>query len=151
MGNACCRSGALPCGTPSTTSISTTSASSLAMIQCAAVDPTLPAPTMLTFLRISFSPRGMVDAAGSEQLTANSSHTEVGSSGLNCLLSAVNCQLLHIPYDACGKFAGPDLGGARSLALKVIGYKLLQDGLFKRLFDELGGFFPANEFKQHDA
>src|ERR1700689_3566654 len=34
---------------PSTTSINTTSANSFDAIQCAAVAPTLPAPTMLTF------------------------------------------------------------------------------------------------------
>src|ERR1035437_894499 len=55
MGSASCRSRALPCATPSTTSTSTTSASSLDAIQCAAVAPTLPAPTMLTFFRIFFS------------------------------------------------------------------------------------------------
>src|SRR6266436_9974745 len=53
MGMASSRSSALPWGTPSTTSIRTTSASSLAAIQCAAVAPTLPAPTMVTFFRIS--------------------------------------------------------------------------------------------------
>src|ERR1700738_2339061 len=46
------RSSALPWGTPSTTSIKTTSANSFDAIQCAAVAPTLPAPTMLTFFRI---------------------------------------------------------------------------------------------------
>src|SRR5579863_6495186 len=46
------RSSALPCGTPSTTSINTTSASSLEAIQWAAVAPTLPAPTIETFLRM---------------------------------------------------------------------------------------------------
>ena len=39
----------LPCGTPSTMSTRTTSASSLSAMRCAAVAPTLPAPTTVTF------------------------------------------------------------------------------------------------------
>src|SRR5437879_10700461 len=42
----------LPCGTPSMMSISTMSASSFAAIQCAAVAPTLPEPTIETLLRM---------------------------------------------------------------------------------------------------
>src|ERR1700743_3913695 len=53
IGSASSRSRPLPWGTPSTTSISTISASSLAAIQCAAVAPTFPSPTMVTFFRIS--------------------------------------------------------------------------------------------------
>src|SRR6202789_4682792 len=52
IGMASSRSRPLPWGTPSTTSISPRSASSLSAIQCAAVAPTFPAPTMLTFFRI---------------------------------------------------------------------------------------------------
>src|SRR5437868_173354 len=44
---------ALPCGTPSTTSISTTSASSLSAMRSAQLAPTLPAPTTVTFFRTS--------------------------------------------------------------------------------------------------
>ena len=40
----------LPCGTPSTMSTRTTSASSLSAIPCATVAPTLPAPTTVTFV-----------------------------------------------------------------------------------------------------
>ena len=56
-GAASARSKALPCGTPSTISTRTTSPSSLAASQCAAVAPTLPAPTTVIFFRapISFS------------------------------------------------------------------------------------------------
>jgi hypothetical protein len=52
MGMASSRSSALPWGMPSAMSMRTTSASSLAAIQCAAVAPTLPAPTILTFFRM---------------------------------------------------------------------------------------------------
>ena len=52
MGMASSRSRPLPWGTPSMMSISTTSASSAAAIQCAAVAPTLPEPTTVTFLRM---------------------------------------------------------------------------------------------------
>src|ERR1700722_3400947 len=52
IGMASSRSRPLPWGTPSTTSISTTSANSLAAIQCAAVASTFPAPTLFTFFRI---------------------------------------------------------------------------------------------------
>src|ERR1700751_3967416 len=53
MGMASSKSRPLPCGTPSMMSIKTTSASSFDAIQCAAVAPTLPEPTMLTFFRMS--------------------------------------------------------------------------------------------------
>src|ERR1700728_3411175 len=43
----------LPCGTPSTTSTRTTSANSFAAIFWAVLAPTLPAPTTVTFLRIT--------------------------------------------------------------------------------------------------
>ena len=46
----------LPCGSPSTTSTMTTSASSRSAIRWARVAPTLPAPTIVTFLRM-LSPR----------------------------------------------------------------------------------------------
>src|SRR5882757_2991047 len=53
IGIACSRSSAFPCGTPSTTSSNTTSASSLAAIQCPAVAPTFPEPTTVTFFRLA--------------------------------------------------------------------------------------------------
>src|SRR5262252_2709740 len=46
------RSRPLPCGTPSIMSMRTTSPSSFEAIQCAAVAPTFPEPTIVTFLRI---------------------------------------------------------------------------------------------------
>src|ERR1035441_3439538 len=45
------RSSPLPCGTPSTTSTRTTSASSLSAMRTAQFAPTLPAPTTVTFFR----------------------------------------------------------------------------------------------------
>src|ERR1700744_3784207 len=53
IGMASSRSSALPWGMPSATSMRTTSASSFEAIQCAAVAPTFPAPTIVTFLRMS--------------------------------------------------------------------------------------------------
>src|SRR5271165_3585587 len=47
------KSSPLPCGTPSIMSMRTTSHNSLAAIQCAAVAPTFPDPTTVTFLRIN--------------------------------------------------------------------------------------------------
>ncbi len=45
------RSSPLPCGTPSTTSTITTSASRVSAIRCTRVAPTWPAPTTVTFFR----------------------------------------------------------------------------------------------------
>ena len=55
MGAASARSNPLPCGTPSTISTSTTSPSSFDASQCAAVAPTLPAPTTVIFFRAPIS------------------------------------------------------------------------------------------------
>src|SRR6266404_2046110 len=55
MGAASARSRAFPCGTPSTISTRTTSPSSFAASQCAAVAPTLPAPTTVIFFRAPMS------------------------------------------------------------------------------------------------
>ena len=51
-GPACIRSKAFPWGMPSTISTSTTSAIFFSANLCAAVDPTLPAPTTVTFFLI---------------------------------------------------------------------------------------------------
>src|SRR5258706_15589771 len=58
IGEASKRSSAFPCGMPSTWGMSTRtiSPSSLEAAQCAAVAPTLPAPTMLIFARRMFVP-----------------------------------------------------------------------------------------------
>ena len=52
-GAACARSSALPCGTPSTTSINTTSASSFSAMRSAQFAPTFPAPITVTFFLIN--------------------------------------------------------------------------------------------------
>src|SRR5277367_5784034 len=53
------RSSPLPCGTPSTTSTSTTSANSLPAMRSAQLAPTFPAPTTVTFLRMKLQGRIM--------------------------------------------------------------------------------------------
>src|SRR5580765_6514998 len=53
------RSSVLPCGTPSTMSTRTTSASSFSAIPCATVAPTFPPPTTVTFVFID-QPRSVV-------------------------------------------------------------------------------------------
>src|SRR6478609_858289 len=122
MGMASSRSSAFPCGIPSATSIRTTSASSLAAIQCAAVAPTFPAPTMVTFLRMSL---------------------------LSCSPSAAN--LLHVFDHSRGELARLHFGGTLHLALEVIGDELLLDSLLHGRFDELRGLTPAEKFEHHDA
>src|SRR3972149_7879341 len=57
MGPAWRRSSPFPCGTPSTISTRTTSASSFSTVYWATEAPTLPAPTTVTFGRI-FPSRG---------------------------------------------------------------------------------------------
>src|ERR687889_380221 len=57
IGAACARSSDLPCGTPSIISTSTTSPSSLLASQCAAVAPTLPAPTTVILFRLPIALR----------------------------------------------------------------------------------------------
>src|ERR1700677_751002 len=96
------KSSALPCGMPSTTSMSTTSASSFDAIQWAAVAPTLPAPTMLTFFLISIL---------------------LGVSNLHLVADS------HVSDDARRKLARAHLGCAGGLAFKIIRDEFLLDGL----------------------
>src|SRR5882757_2355575 len=59
--------------------------------------------------------------------------------------------LTHV-FDHSGrKFTGLRLGGSGHLPLKIVGYILLQNGLFEGAFDQLGRLFPAQELKQHHA
>src|SRR5215472_4885782 len=101
------KSSPFPWGMPSRTSIRTTFASSLEEIQWAAVAPTLPAPTMVTFLRMKKSSRRNVSAGGRA-------------------LAPVH----HVINDVCGKFAGFHLSRARHQPLEVIGDELLLNGCF---------------------
>src|ERR1700722_8739883 len=126
IGMASSRSSALPCGMPSATSISTTSASSLAAIQCAAVAPTFPAPTMVTFLRMSLL-------------------------SVFALRIAAGACLLHVFDHSCSELTGLHLGRALHLALEVVGDELLLDGLLHGRFDQARGLSPAQEIEQHDA
>src|ERR1039458_6123216 len=146
---ACSRSSALPCGTPSMMSIRTTSASSLAAIQWAAVAPTFPAPTIETFLRISF-------------LSSHSGHAYDYFSTIQtpCAASSVPfsaasalantrglCQ--HVLDDRRGEFARPQLGRALHQTLKVIGHAFLLDGLLHAVFHQFRGLHPANVLQHH--
>src|SRR5580698_7579850 len=110
IGMASSRSSALPCGTPSTTSISTTSASSYAAIQCAAVAPTLPAPTIVTFFRI----------LSSLQLVGSLNHLD----DYRSLAIGVLWQASHVLDHARCKLAGLGLGRALHPALEVVGHEL---------------------------
>src|SRR5580700_7400340 len=62
------RSSPLPCGTPSTTSTSTTSANSLPAIRSAQFAPTFPAPTTVTFFRMNSQGRATRITLSSEVL-----------------------------------------------------------------------------------
>src|SRR5665213_1396347 len=118
------KSSALPCGTPSTTSTKTISASSLAAIQCAVVAPTLPAPTIDTFFRIVL-PYKLVIALGANRI--------------------------HVFDHARGEFAGADLGCTLHLPLEVIGDELLLDGPLQRRFDQPCCLAPSDKIEQHHA
>src|SRR6516164_4535170 len=105
-----------PWGTPSMTSTSTTLASSLPAIQWAAVAPTLPAPTMVTFLRM-----------------------EVLSNLFGCRLLSVN----HVVNHVRSELAGFDFGRARHQPLEIIGDEFLLNGGLHRALDQARGFAPA--------
>ena len=50
-----------------------------------------------------------------------------------------------------GELAGFDFGGAGHQALEVVGDFLLLDGALHALFDQVGGFVPAEVAEHHDA
>src|SRR5579862_6807140 len=152
MGMASSRSSALPCGMPSTTSTRTTSASSLDAIQWAAVAPTLPAPTMLTFLRIvsillvqqRSGVGGASEVSGaSKRIAANSANTREAR--------PAPLAPLHVSDNSCCELAGSHLGCVGELTLEIVCDELLLNGLLHRVLDELGCFFPADEIEEHDA
>src|SRR5277367_2533714 len=76
------RSSPLPCGTPSTTSTSTTSANSLPAMRSAQFAPTFPAPTTVTFFRMNFQGRATRVALSSEALQLTLLRFEWGQAGL---------------------------------------------------------------------
>src|ERR1700746_917852 len=112
MGMAAGRSSPLPWGTPSMMSMRTTSASSLEAIQWAAVAPTLPEPTMLTFLRmISFRDKSKSKALPQR----NCEFKNLGDPLCPLWLMGLCCRQnysRHVFDNAVGKFAGADFGCA---------------------------------------
>src|SRR5579864_7083965 len=127
MGIASRRSRPLPWGTPSMMSMSTTSASSLEAIQWAAVAPTFPEPTIVTFFRMN---EFLLDelSAVSYQLSA-AFETCPRAVGLSA-----NCQVLnqhfrsHVLDDVAAELAGLYFGCPFHQALEIIGDFLLFDG-----------------------
>src|SRR5580700_10415311 len=143
IGMASSRSSPLPCGTPSMISIRTTSANSLAAIQCAAVAPTFPEPTTVTFLRISSFQRQKIDQhnhKGHERFTKELQGQErVVLLPLCTFVSFVVIAFLplarraehrciHVLDDVASKLAGLDLGGAFHQPLEVVCDFLFFDG-----------------------
>src|SRR4051794_4785539 len=66
-------------------------------------------------------------------------------------MSLLSFLLLHVFDHSRCELAGLHLGGALHLALEVIGYVFLLDGLLQGRFDQLRGLVPAEKFEQHDA
>src|ERR1700735_2245083 len=133
IGIACSRSSAFPCGTPSITSSSTTSANSFAAIQCAAVAPTLPEPTTVTFFRIPSLP--------SKKLVSLIIR-------LHPRKSAVD---LHVFNHPRSKFARLSLRRALHSALEVICDELLRHRLLHRAFNQSRCLSPTQKVKKQYA
>src|SRR3990172_5011891 len=128
IGPASSRSRALPCGSPSTISTRTTSASSFSTVYWATEAPTLPAPTTVTFGRI-FPSRG--------------SGFTVHSSLVPGLRSA------HVFDDGICKLGALQLGGTLHQPSKIIGHALLLDGLLEPMVDAVGRRLPAQVLEHH--
>src|SRR6266581_5641924 len=152
MGMASSRSSPLPWGTPSMMSMSTTSASSLEAIQWAAVAPTFPEPTMVTFLRMRMSPfENRITTKGTKV------HEGIPICPGSPLCPSWFKRLLH--QHACaqvfdhvaGEFAGLYLGGAGHQALEIVGHFLLLDRALHALLDQVPRFIPTEVTKHHDA
>src|SRR6516162_10192705 len=154
MGMACSRSSALPCGTPSMMSISTTSQCSFDAIQCAAVAPTFPEPTTVTFFRIvNHSIRCLVSVSCTISLMRRFISPAGARFNTVCLF-LFRRQLrdgLHIVDHMRRKLASLDLGRALQHTFEVVRDLLLQDGVFHRAFDQPCCFVPAHEIEHHDA
>src|SRR6185503_10383728 len=155
MGMASSRSRPLPCGTPSMMSIRTTSASSFDAIQWAAVAPTFPDPTMLTFLRmISLSTIfGFWPSAFTQQgfRLARVKARSDWSLSFQCWLRRSQNAGAHVLDNLVSELAGTDLGCALHESLKVVGYSLFFDGPFQATLDQIGGLIPSQEAKHHHA
>src|SRR6266850_6016704 len=104
-------------------SMSTTSASSLEAIQWAAVAPTFPEPTTVTFLRMRV-------LSITDQILYHGEHG--GTPGL------FRCRrycCAHVLDDVAVEFTGFDLLGPFHQALEVISHSLLLDGALQALLD----------------
>src|ERR1700674_4533498 len=139
------RSSALPAGTPSRISVSTTSAKPRSMMRCAVVEPTNPPPTTVTFLRMQSSllevrfpqwrPSGI--RKGSRVLR----YGELGGSDAG----------LHVLDDGRSKLGSAQFLGSFHEPLEIVGYALLPDGALDSFFDQPGRLAPAHEVKHHGA
>src|SRR2546427_5950795 len=106
-------------------SMSTTSASSLEAIQWAAVAPTFPDPTTVTFLRMD-----ILSLNNRKSLPQGAQRTQG-----NPLLRRCRYRCAHVFDYVAGKFAGFYFGRAFHQALEVVGHFLLLDSAFQRLLD----------------
>src|SRR5882724_6830948 len=65
-------------------------------------------------------------------------------------LSGDGCEF-HVFNDGRGEGGGADLGGAGHHPFEIVGDFLLLNGAGDAVFDQLGGFVPAEEFEHHRA
>src|SRR6202158_4937887 len=148
MGMASSRSSPLPCGTPSMISISTTPASSLPAIQWAAVAPTLPEPTIVTFLRMNGP---FLKSLTTKDTKATKEILRVPSCPWWLMPSVCSGQYsrAHIFDDEIRELAGLHFGGAFHQALKVVSDFFLLNGAFQPALHQVRRFLPSQETKHH--
>src|SRR3984885_11603205 len=160
MGMASSRSRPLPCGTPSMMSIRTTSASSFEAIQWAAVAPTFPEPTMVTFLRMnqSFQEELLLGrwADFANRKTILAPHRRPRGHRPMTRLTDRRMTLhqdgdAHVLDDAVCELAGLYFGRAFHQTLKVIGDFFLKDGVFHTVLDQVGSLVPPQKAEHHHA
>src|SRR5215469_8362226 len=141
IGIASSRSNPFPWGTPSMMSMSTTSHNSLAAIQCAAVAPTLPEPTTVTFLRMMTSLRNYIELSNFRRF----------SKLIRDLLGGQLDNGLHVVDHVGGELAGLHFGGSFQHAFEVVRDLLLQNGLLHRALNQSCSLMPAHKVKHHYA
>src|SRR5579863_5835801 len=135
IGIASSRSRPFPWGTPSTMSIRTTSASSFEAIQWAAVAPTFPEPTIVTFLRMSsFLLRTIFNHRGHRVSDHQLLIYVLVELSVGC---APVCRGVHILDNAVGELAGLDLGRIFHEPFEVVGDFLLLDRAFHAVLDQV--------------
>src|SRR6266496_6006999 len=128
MGMASRMSRPLPCGTPSMMSIRTTSASSFDAIQCAAVAPTFPDPTMLTFFRMKCPLQKITifnrrDRRVRRERIAKTRRLLLSAFSAYSAVNSSRCRqhsCAHVFDDRVSKPAGADLGRTLHQALKIV-------------------------------